>query len=310
MEFQVGYPHRIIRSWPEYTGPEWIMDFARKAAELGYWAFHVGDHLAISKQHDQIPTPCWFDPTTFLAWLATETKMWPVINVLVLPYRSPFHTAKQVATLDVVTGGRAIFGTGVGWLEPEFHQLGIDWESRGEVTDEYIEAIKVLWTQDEASYQGKFVSFSEMRFWPKPIRKPHPPVWIGGQTKLSLYRAAKHGDGWNPFMFDLDGMKQALSYLDNYWNQKDTRERPENFQVLFGGQTKVQDRPITDNDRPRFHGSADQILLDIEELAEAGITFGGVGFEGTTYSEYMENMERFAIEVMPKAKKIGPGPPY
>ena len=111
-------------------------------------------------------------------------------------------------------------------------------------------------------------------------------------------------------MFDLDGMKQALSYLDNYWNQKDTRERPENFQVLFGGQTKVQDRPITDNDRPRFHGSADQILLDIEELAEAGITFGGVGFEGTTYSEYMENMERFAIEVMPKAKKIGPGPPY
>lgn len=310
MEFQVGYPHRIVTSWPEYTGPQWIMDLARIAGALGFWAFHVGDHLAVPKQHDEIPTPNWFDPASFLAWMTTETKMTPVINVYVMPYRSPFHTAKQVATLDVVTGGRAIMAAGVGYLKAEFEQLGIPWETRGPMTDDYIRAMKALWTQDEAAYNGEFVTFKGMRFWPKPIRKPHPPVWIGGQTKLSLYRAASLGDGWNPFMFDLQGMKDAIGYLESYWSQKDTRARPENFQLVFGAQAKVTDRKITDNDRQYFHGTPDQILLDIEKYAEHGITFCSLGFEGTTWPVYHENMERFAREVMPKAKEIGPGAPY
>ena len=310
MEFQVGYPHRIVTGWPEYTGPEWIMDYARHVGELGYWAFHVGDHLAVPKQHDDIPTPYWFDPATFLAWLTTETKMAPVINVYVIPYRSPFHTAKLVSTLDVVSGGRAIMSAGVGYLKPEFEQLGVPWETRGAMTDDYIRAMKVLWTQDEAAYDGEFVKFKEMRFWPKPIRKPHPPVWIGGQTKLSLYRAARLGDGWNPFMFDLNGMRDAIGYLEDYWAQKDTRERPENFQVVYGGLAKITDNKVPESGRAHFHGTPEQILLDIERYADHGITFCSVGFDGTTWPEQRENMERFAKEVMPKAKAIGPGAPY
>lgn len=111
-------------------------------------------------------------------------------------------------------------------------------------------------------------------------------------------------------MFDLDGMRDAIGYLESYWAQKDTRERPENFQVCYGGLAKITDSKVPENGRAYFHGTPEQILLDIEKYADYGITFCTLGFDGTTWPEQRENMERFAKEVMPKAREIGPGPPY
>src|SRR3981189_2860492 len=119
--------------------------------------------------------------------------------VLVLPYRSPVLTAKMVASLDVLSGGRVTLGVGVGWLKEEFDALDSpDFERRGAVTDEWITIFKQLWSQSPASFTGQFYAYDDIRAEPFPLQKPHPPIWVGGHSKAALRRTARHGDGWHP----------------------------------------------------------------------------------------------------------------
>ena len=129
---------------------------------------------------------------------ATE-RLRLVTSVLVLPYRNPVLTAKMVASLDVLSGGRVTLGVGVGWLKEEFEALDSpDFERRGAVTDEWIAIFKQLWTQSPASFTGQFYNYADIRCEPFPLQKPHPPIWVGGHSRAALRRTARHGDGWHP----------------------------------------------------------------------------------------------------------------
>ena len=169
------------------------------AETVGYHFMMLGDHVTITADvQGRYPAP-FYEPFTTLAWLAGLTRRVELgFTVIVVPYRHPLETARMVATLDRLSGGRLIFGVGVGWARQEFEVLGLPFEKRGAMTDDYLGALKAAWTQDVASYQGRFVSFKEIYTAPRPLQRPHPPIWVGGSSDAALRRTVRHGDAWHP----------------------------------------------------------------------------------------------------------------
>ena len=186
---------------------------AQHAEDVGFDSVWVSDHLVIPHQIGPnypytpngatpfSPTGTYLDSIGALIYLAACTqRVRLATNCLILPYRNPVVTAKQLATLDVLSGGRLILGLGVGWMEEEFQYLGLDtYEERGAVTDEYIQLYQELWTNEDPEFQGKHYQVSGAGFYPKPLQKPYPPFWVGGHSGPAMRRAAKYCDGWVPF---------------------------------------------------------------------------------------------------------------
>ncbi|GHF05017.1 LLM class F420-dependent oxidoreductase [Amycolatopsis deserti] len=139
------------------------------------------------------------DPFVALTAAAAETRdLLLFTGVALLVQRDVIHTAKEVASLDLLSGGRVAFGVGVGWNREEMRNHGTDPRTRGALIDEQIQALKAIWTQDEAEFHGKHVDFDPIWQWPKPVQRPHPPIYVGGESEAALTRLAKHADGWMP----------------------------------------------------------------------------------------------------------------
>jgi probable F420-dependent oxidoreductase len=139
------------------------------------------------------------DPFVTLAAVASATSnLLLATGVALLIQRDVIHTAKEVASLDLVSDGRVIFGVGVGWNKEEMRNHGTDPRTRGALLNEQIEALKAIWSQDEAEFHGKHVNFDPIFAWPKPVQRPHPPLYVGGESPAALNRLVAHGDGWLP----------------------------------------------------------------------------------------------------------------
>ncbi len=182
----------------KYAGRDEILETALTAEGLGYDSIWVSDHVVVPDQHN-VFGEVFYDPLISLGFIASATSSIELgTSVVVLPYRNPLVLAKSVSSLDALSQGRVILGIGPGWLKGEFNALGVDYASRGRMTDEYIEIMKELWTSESPSYKGEHFSFSGIRFEPKPVQKPHPPIWAGGESRRAVERAVKYGDGWHP----------------------------------------------------------------------------------------------------------------
>lgn len=172
---------------------------AKRAEELGFDSVWASDHVVIPEKRAGIFSDRFHDPFILLSSIAAETSRIIVgTSVVILPYRNPLVTAKMAATLDVLSRGRLVFGVGPGWMREEFEALGVPFESRGRMTDEYIAAIEELWQSERPEFHGEFVEFSGVGFYPKPVRASGPPIWIAGSSRRALGRAALLGDGWQP----------------------------------------------------------------------------------------------------------------
>ena len=134
-------------------------------------------------------------------------------GIIILPQRNPLVLAKEMASLDVVSNGRLIFGIGIGYLKPEFDALGIPFGKKGPRTLEYLEAMQAIWSQDHPTYNGEFTSFSRVQALPRPIQKPHPPFVFGGMTRQAFQRSVTHGNGWYGFALDIERTKKCLAEL-------------------------------------------------------------------------------------------------
>src|SRR2546428_8970145 len=187
-----------------------LIRFARQAEALGFYCITVADHIVVPK-NISIPYPYTVDgkypgtgyhleTLTTMSFLAGATQRIRFLtSVMIAPYRNPVITAKMLASLDVLSRGRVIVGLGVGWMKEEFENLKAPaYAERGRVTDEYIKAFRELWTSEHPSFDGKYYSFSNIIFLPKPVQKPTIPIWIGGHSKQAIRRAARLGDGWHP----------------------------------------------------------------------------------------------------------------
>ena len=183
--------------------PELAVCVAVAAEGAGFESVWTGEHVAMPIRDNPVPTPAetpLLDSLVALANVAAHTRHLRLgTGILVLPHHNPVLLAKALTTLDVVSDGRLIAGFGGGYVEAEFRALGVSFPDRGRITDEYLDAIRVLWTEDEPRFAGRFAAFDGIRFEPKPRQRPHPPIVIGGQSGPALRRAARVGDGWYGF---------------------------------------------------------------------------------------------------------------
>ena len=222
------------------SSPDAILQVAEAAEELGFDALTVHDHIVFngfwvasgmpgaSGPGDDRDLYEALETLTFAA--ARTSRILLVASVIIVPIRHPVLLAKQIATLDALSGGRFVLGAGVGpplraseyeaiKLGPhrgnaakEYHAVGVS-GNRGPRTDEYLEAMFEIWANEKATYHGKYVSFDEIEVFPKPVQRPRPPVWIGGRSEFALRRAAKLGDGWNPSQPSPGQLADSLSEL-------------------------------------------------------------------------------------------------
>ena len=192
-----------------------ILKLATRAEELGFDSVWVSEHVFnVSYVYDRLGGKPYYEPMAMLSYLAATTKRVSLgTSVLVLPYHNPIRLAKTAATLDVMSGGRLLLGVGVGVIDQELEAMGSSMAERGAITDEAIAVMKELWTQEDPSFQGRYHSFSGMKFSPKPLQKPHIPLLIGGVSRAAIRRAVRLGNGWHPTALPPEELSEGIRYL-------------------------------------------------------------------------------------------------
>lgn len=292
---------RVGVALPNYgplAGATNLIRLARRAEALGIDSVWVADHLVAPVgvtsvyPYDRRPDPTpgamavieeFYEPLTTLAFIAGATARIRLgVSVYVLPYRNPVVTAKMVATLDALSGGRLIFGVGVGWLREEFLALGVDARRRGRVTDEYLEVCRRLWRDDVATYEGRHYVLPPVRTGPKPRQRPWPPIWVGGNSAAACTRAVTLGDGLH--LIDLTPAEAAVAI----GNVRDALARagrdPGTFTVSLRKGLLVR---RSDDSRP-LYGTPAKIRRDLASYAAAGVEYLVVGFRQARTIEAME----------------------
>ena len=253
------------------ASPESLERWTTLAEALGYHLVMISDHIAVTPDvQEKYPAPL-YDPFITLAWLAGRTtKIELGTTVIIIPYRDPIHTARMTANIDQISGGRLILGVGVGWAQQEFDVLGVPFHQRGAMTDDYLAAIKTLWTDRIASHEGPFVSFANVRSTPMPVRSPHPPIWVGGSSDAALRRAVRLGDGWHPIRIRVDWLRdRGLPRLREI-AEREGRPVPALCpRIRF----KITDSNADDADRVAGQGTLDQIRGDLQRLEALGAEY-------------------------------------
>jgi len=275
------------------TAPSSIASVAHKAEELGFESLWIPEHIILPvnykspypySKNGRMPAPPetpLHDPMLALAFVAgITTKVKLATGIYVLPIRNPVTTAKAVASLDVLSGGRFIFGIGIGWLEEEFDAVGMNFKDRALRTREYVALMKELWTKDEPAYEGKTVRVSGCKFMPKPVQKPYPPIVFGGHTEPALKRTARYGDGWYGIAENIDETRGIIQRLREYERTFD-RTAPLNITVA-----PRLGEPINADHVKKF------AAMGVDRIIFAA---------GPATKDQLAGMERFANGVMAKA---------
>ena len=302
--------------------PERLGILARKGEEFGFDSLLTGDHILVPRtinspypytetgEFPGAPSGESMEQLTLLAFLAGQTsKIRLVTSVIIVPHRNPLVAAKALATLDVLSQGRLVVGVGVGWMREEFEALGLPpFEERGAVTDEYIRVFKEVWTEDNPSYSGKYVSFDNISFLPKPVQKPHPPIWVGGESRPALRRTAELANGWYPLgsnptfpMGTPEQLKDGLERLASYARMFD--RDPAEIEIIYRThQFQLEKNASSNGDRLPFVGDAGQIAGDIHQYQDMGVGSLVLDLLRQTedLNEVLGRMEQFADQVFPK----------
>ena len=207
---------------------EILRTLGREAEDRGFESIWVAEHVVLFDDYDsQYPyspdgrfpgggDTGLLEPLTALTYLAAVTDRIRLgTGICLVPQRNPVYTAKQVVDLDNLSGGRVDFGIGVGWLREEFEAVAAPFEQRGARTDEYLQVMRSLWTDEVSSFDGEHYTLPECRMYPKPVQRPHPPIHVGGESNAALRRAARQGDGWYSFNRLPDDLDEPLARLDD-----------------------------------------------------------------------------------------------
>jgi probable F420-dependent oxidoreductase len=296
-----------------------IIALAQRAEALGYAYLGVADHLVVPVQSgvryaytaDGIwpgaPTGECFDAIATLAFLAACTQHIKLLtSVAVVPYRPAVLAAKLFLTADVLSGGRVIAGVGSGWMREEFEALGTPpYAERGAVTDEYLTAWKTLWTAQRPTLHGTYTKFENMMFEPKPTSKPHPPIWVGGESPPALRRVAQFGDAWYPVSNNqqirlntperlkdgIDGMRRVVEKAG-----RDPLSVDVAYLWFLPPNEIAQTGP--DSERQLFTGSVADWQEDAASLAEAGARHVILYLQRPTIGETLDVMQRVSEAVV------------
>jgi probable F420-dependent oxidoreductase len=315
MQFGFGLPTR-----GPMANPHSLATLARKGEELGFAILSVSDHIIIP--HTIASTYPYNESGTymggpggecmeqlallsFLAGITSAAKL--LTSVMVLPHRPPVFTAKSLATIDVLSNGRLLVGCGVGWMREEFEALGApSYDERGSVSDEYLRAFKELWTSDTPTFEGKYCRFANVTFAPKPVQKPHPPIWTGGESPVALRRAGRYANVWYPIgsnpRFPVGTPAQFATYaatVQRYAKEAGRDPASVAFAYSTNWYTDQQALSLPDGQRRPLTGTPQQIVDDIKRYEDLGVRWTMVNLQGDTLAHTLERLQRFAGRIMP-----------
>ncbi len=319
MEFGVAFSGR-----GPLASPDHLLRIAAKAESLRFSSLFVTDHVVLPASMARSVYPYspsghlpggaaqdYLEPITLLAFLARATKRIRIgTSVLVVPYRHPLVTAKMLATVDRLSGGRVILGVGVGWLREEFEAVGAPpFEARGAATDEYLALMRAAWTTDPLTFEGRWTSARDVHALPKPVQPGGLPVWVGGHTESALRRAGTLGDGWHPIGLRPPAMLLPDEYATKVarvheWAHKAGRD-PQAITLTLRAPMAVRPRraKAPGGDRPLFQGTAEEVLTDVRAYQALGVRHIVFDPVAPDLAVMLASMERFAHDVRPKVRR-------
>jgi probable F420-dependent oxidoreductase len=251
-----------ILTYGSQVGPEDFDSWGQLAERLGFHFMMITDHVTMTPQLTANFPPPFYDPFTTLAWLAGRTSTIELgTTVAVLPYRHPLNTARIAASIDRFSGGRLIFGVGIGWSKQEYAALGVDFTRRGRIADEYLACVLEHWDQPLVSFNGMDITTA-----PAPVRRP--PIWVGGLADAALRRTARFGDAWHPYGLNAATIRERLPVM------RAAAERAGRDVPALAPRIALHptDRPVEGADRIPGHGTLEQIHEDVAEMAALGVT--------------------------------------
>jgi probable F420-dependent oxidoreductase len=292
MQFGVALPH-----FSRLASREALVATVREVEALGYDSVWTTDHVLMAADQQE-PYGTILEAATTLTYVAAITERVRLgTSVIVLPQREPVLVAKQAATLDVLSNGRLILGVGAGWNQREFGFLGASFHDRGRRLDEYIQALRVLWSEPDPHFAGEFVRFGEVSFQPRPIQPGGPPIWLGGGSRAALRRAATLCDGWHAVGTSVDEFEAGMSTIRSLAGAR---------QVLGSvrlrtavGRTLPEQRSASGGSQAQLSGSREEIVTSIQAYAAAGASELVLYFGADDLGANLADMRRFADEIRP-----------
>lgn len=281
---------------------------AKAVAEMGQALEAAGVHACYVTDHPA-PSSTWLhsgglghdalDPFAALSFIAAVTsKLMLQTNIVVLPYRNPFITAKAATTVQVLSGGRLIMGTAPGYQKNEFEALGVDFHKRGAIMDDALDTIRLAWAGGSVVKEGR--GYNAAGNEQRPVPDVTPPIWIGGASDAAVKRAARAGDGWCPFFSD--PRQSAVNQENSVQSVEDLRERLDQIGELRAqfGRTGPFDIEIGPRESPGFGkaGRVQRYIDAIGELSDAGVTWAMVSVPHPSRQAYLDNVQWFGEEVI------------
>jgi probable F420-dependent oxidoreductase len=315
VKISLGLPTQRVDRLDEFVTGDAIAEMSRAAESAGFDAVFVTEHPFPEKSWMDTGGHHALDPFVALSFAAAATTSVRLqTHLCVLPYRNPFLTAKAVASLDVLSGGRVILGAGTGYLEAEFAALGVDFAERNDLTDEAIVAMKAAWTGEPLELTGRHFAATDNFALPRPVQDPHPPIWIGGNSKRAIRRAVELADGWAPMpnpaqtaarrhsaaLETLEDLKLRIDYASSH-AEAVGRSSPLTIASSLGGlamETRSTNSGAT---------GIDDLMVDMaEQLAGVGVTYlyGGVLRPVDTRAEFLAEVVRMGEMLVPRLAAI------
>jgi probable F420-dependent oxidoreductase len=266
-------------------GKEMVLPVAEAADRLGFHSVWAAHHVTLPYERASrypyghsgtevamSPGMQWLDPMVTLSMVAAVTERVRLgTSVLVLPYRNPVNLAAEAAAIDVLSDGRFVLGVGAGWMEEEFRALGIDPAERGARTDEHIEVLRALWTEDPARFEGRFTRFDGLVLATTPRTEGGPPIWVGGNTRVALRRALRRGDGWHGFEVFPEDMPAVREQLEQAGEELGRDPAGLDLSVVRGLMPPGREEESFIPDRRMLGGSAEAIVDELGRYAEQGV---------------------------------------
>jgi probable F420-dependent oxidoreductase len=323
----------IVPLYGPLARPDALQRMISRAEQLGYDAVWFADHIVVPDYAAGLYGETFYEPLTAMAFgMGFTSRLRFGMDVMVVPYRPAIPTAKVLASLDALSGGRVILGAGVGILRGEFEALEVPYAARGAITDEYLRAFRELWHASQPSFRGEHVRFGALRFSPQPVQRPSIPIWIGGNSGRARRRAAELGDGWHPFGAGLEEFARGVANVrelrtqrganseftfsyscpemrltDRDWTPPPAGPKPfwEVPEQLAADYASLPLDPVRAPDgRPLFRGSAEQVANDLAALERGGadyaVTRFYAGSPDVDEADFCDQLARFARDVMPR----------
>lgn len=279
--------------------PELIAAAAKRGDDQGWDSVWLSDHVLLPNEPSEQHRRVFYEPLSMMAYLAAATSRVRIgTSVIVVPYRDPIVAAKQIATADALSGGRLVVGVGAGGLTGEFALLGVPFNRRGRLTDEYLRIWHELWANDDPRFAGETVTFGDALFFPKPAQRPGPPILVGGSSPAALRRAATLGDGWHPTFLPIPDL---IAGIGRFREECAKAGRPDTLPIVYRSICRLLDAP--DARRRPFIGTPDQIREDLAAHAAAGVDEMVLDFAippVETPAEWLATLDVVADAILPK----------